>query len=81
MLTEILKIAFGFKGFLVGDWNAHEQVTGSASEQVVRCFNAGLDMFMCGNPNTDTPVYDGLLDAVKTEQFQWNVWMTLLVGY
>lgn len=65
MLTEILKNRFGFKGFLVGDWNAHEQVTGSASEQVVRCFNAGLDMFMCGNPNTDTPVYDGLLDAVK----------------
>ena len=66
MLTEILKNRFGFEGFLIGDWNAHEQVNGSPYEQVVNCFNAGLDMFMCGNPNTDTPVYEALLNAVKS---------------
>jgi beta-glucosidase len=66
MLTEILKNRFGFEGFLIGDWNAHEQVKGSPYEQVVNCFNAGLDMFMCGNPNTDTPVYEALLNAVKS---------------
>ena len=65
MLTEILKNRLGFRGFLIGDWNAHEQLTGSPSEQVVKCFNAGLDMFMCGNPYTDAPVYKALLNAVK----------------
>ena len=66
MLTEILKNRFGFEGFLIGDWNAHEQVRGTPRQQVISCFNAGLDMFMCGNPNTDTPVYEALLSAVNS---------------
>lgn len=66
MLTEILKNRFGFEGFLIGDWNAHEQVRGTHRQQVISCFNAGLDMFMCGNPNTDTPVYEALLSAVNS---------------
>lgn len=66
MLTTILKERFGFKGFLIGDWNAHDQVTGSSSEKVVNCFNAGLDMFMCGKMGSDAPVYKYLLNAVNT---------------
>ena len=46
LLTGVLKDRWGFPGFVVGDWNAHGQVTGCSNESCPAAINAGLDMFM-----------------------------------
>lgn len=66
LLTTILKERMGFDGFVVGDWNGHDQCSGttmyptsqypnltSKQRRDIACFNAGLDMFMCGNSAND----------------------------
>jgi beta-glucosidase len=55
-LTDVLKGELGFQGFVVSDWNAISQLSGSYSEQVKTAINAGLDMAMLshgmGTPHT-----------------------------
>jgi beta-glucosidase len=46
LLTDVLKGRMGFNGFVVGDWNAHGQITGCTNESCAAAINAGLDMFM-----------------------------------
>ena len=46
LLTDVLKGRMGFTGFLIGDWNGHEQVPGCTDVSCPQAFNAGLDMFM-----------------------------------
>jgi beta-glucosidase len=46
LLTDVLKDRMGFTGFVVGDWNAHGQITGCTNESCAAAINAGLDMFM-----------------------------------
>jgi beta-glucosidase len=46
LLTDVLKGRMGFTGFLIGDWNGHEQVQGCTDVSCPQAFNAGLDMFM-----------------------------------
>jgi beta-glucosidase len=46
LLTEVLKGELGFKGFLVSDWAAIDQLPGDYSAQVAASINAGLDMVM-----------------------------------
>ena len=36
LLTDILKGRLGFDGFVVGDWNAHEQIPGLHQVQTAR---------------------------------------------
>ena len=36
LLTDILKGRLGFSGFLVGDWNAHEQIPAAPSSTARR---------------------------------------------
>jgi len=45
-LTDVLKGELGFQGFLVSDWDAVSQLSGSWNEQVTTAINAGLDMVM-----------------------------------
>jgi beta-glucosidase len=45
-LTDVLKDELGFQGFLVSDWDAVSQLSGSWNEQVKTAINAGLDMVM-----------------------------------
>ncbi len=45
-LTDVLKKELGFKGFVVSDWKAIEQIPGSYEEQVEKSINAGIDMVM-----------------------------------
>jgi beta-glucosidase len=49
LLTDILKGRFGFDGFVVGDWNAHEQIPGCTKERCAAAFLAGIDMLMAPN--------------------------------
>ena len=46
LLTEILKRRLGFDGFVVGDWNGHEQIPGCSKTDCAQALLAGVDMFM-----------------------------------
>jgi len=46
MLTDVLKGKMGFDGFVVGDWNGHEQIPGCTKSSCAAAINAGVDMIM-----------------------------------
>jgi beta-glucosidase len=46
LLTDILKGRLAFDGFVVGDWNAHEQVPGCTKFNCPAAILAGIDMLM-----------------------------------
>lgn len=46
LLTDVLKGELGFKGFLVSDWAAIDQLSPDYKTDVETCVNAGLDMVM-----------------------------------
>lgn len=46
LLTDVLKNELGFKGFLISDYNAIEQLPGDFKTQIAQSINAGLDMIM-----------------------------------
>jgi beta-glucosidase len=46
LLTDVLKGKLGFDGFVVGDWNGHEQLPGCSVASCPAAINAGVDMIM-----------------------------------
>jgi beta-glucosidase len=46
LLTDVLKGELGFKGFLVSDWAAIDQISPNFKDDVEKSINAGLDMVM-----------------------------------
>ena len=46
LLTDVLVGELGFRGFVVSDWKAIEQLPGSFSDQIAVAINAGIDMLM-----------------------------------
>jgi beta-glucosidase len=46
LLTDVLKNEMGFKGFLVSDWAAIDQISGDYKSDVEQSINAGMDMVM-----------------------------------
>jgi beta-glucosidase len=50
LLTDVLKGRMGFNGFVIGDWNAHEEIPGCTRFDCPAAINAGVDMVM---PPTD----------------------------
>ncbi|MEJ2664380.1 MAG: glycoside hydrolase family 3 N-terminal domain-containing protein [Spirochaetia bacterium] len=46
LLTDVLKGELGFKGFLISDWQAIDQISPDYYKCVVSSINAGLDMIM-----------------------------------
>lgn len=46
LLTEVLKGEWGFKGFLISDWMAVDQISEDYYLSVVTSVNAGMDMIM-----------------------------------
>lgn len=49
LLTDVLKGRLGFDGFVVGDWNGHEQLQGCSVSSCEMAINAGVDMIMVPN--------------------------------
>ncbi|HYG35038.1 MAG TPA: glycoside hydrolase family 3 C-terminal domain-containing protein, partial [Clostridia bacterium] len=49
LLTDVLKGELGFKGFLVSDWAAIDQLSGDYKVAIEKSINAGLDMVMIPN--------------------------------
>ncbi len=46
LLTTVLKGELGFRGFVVSDWKAIEQLPGDYSQQIEKSIDAGVDMVM-----------------------------------
>lgn len=46
LLTDILKGELGFKGFVISDWAAINQLPGDYDTQIAGSINAGIDMVM-----------------------------------
>ncbi len=49
LLTDVLKDELGFKGFLISDWAAIDQLGKNYKEDIEKSINAGLDMIMIPN--------------------------------
>ena len=63
LLTEVLKEKMNFTGFVVGDWNGHQQVPGCNAGSCPESFNAGVDMFMV--PENWKALYKNTVKQVK----------------
>ena len=46
LLTDLLKDELGFKGFVVSDWAAIENIPGDYKSDIITSINAGIDMVM-----------------------------------
>jgi beta-glucosidase len=64
LLTTILKGRLGFDGFVVGDWNAHEQVPGCTKSNCSAAILAGVDMLMA--PDSWKELYQNTLKEAKS---------------
>jgi beta-glucosidase len=64
LLTDILKGRLAFDGFIVGDWNAHEQVPGCTKTDCAAAVLAGVDMLMA--PDSWKELYANTLAEVQS---------------
>lgn len=68
LLTDVLKDELGFKGFLVSDWAAIDQLSPDYKQDVETSINAGLDMIMIpygpGHTNNYVEFISDLKDLV-----------------
>jgi len=64
LLTEVLKGRLGFQGFVVGDWNAHEQIPGCTKSSCAAAFLAGIDMLMA--PDGWKALFESTLAQART---------------
>ncbi len=70
LLTDVLKKELGFKGFLVSDWAAIDQLGKNYKSDIEKSINAGLDMIMIpngpGKRNNYAEFINDLKDLVNT---------------
>lgn len=64
MLTDVLKGQMGFDGFVVGDWDGHEQIPGCSKSSCAQAINAGVDLVMV--PYDWREFYKNTLRQVKS---------------
>lgn len=62
LLTGVLKQRWQFGGFVIGDWNAQEEIPGCTKSSCPSAVNAGIDMVMA--PDGWKQMYGNLLDQV-----------------
>lgn len=65
LLTDVLKGELGFKGFLVSDWAAIDQISPDYKTDVESSINAGLDMVMIPNGPNKTNNYVEFINDLK----------------
>jgi beta-glucosidase len=63
LLTDVLKGRLGFQGFVVGDWDAHEQLPGCTKSSCAAAFVAGIDMLMA--PDGWKALYENTLAQAR----------------
>jgi beta-glucosidase len=64
LLTDVLKGRWQFPGFVVGDWNAQEEIPGCTKFDCLDMLMAGIDMYMA--PDSWRQIYASLLDQVQS---------------
>jgi beta-glucosidase len=65
LLTDVLKNELGFRGFLVSDWAAIDQLSKDYKYDVEQSINAGLDMIMIPNAPGKANNYVEFIDDLK----------------
>ena len=65
LLTEVLKGELGFRGFLVSDWAAIDQISPDYKHDIEQSINAGLDMIMIPNGPDKTNNYAEFIGDLK----------------
>ena len=63
LLTGVLKQRLGFNGFVVGDWNAQEEIPGCTKYSCPAAYLAGIDMLMA--PDSWKDLYRNTLDQAR----------------
>ncbi len=63
LLTGVLKDRLGFNGFVVGDWNAQEEIPGCTKYSCPAAYLAGVDMLMA--PDSWRDLYRNTLDQAR----------------
>jgi len=63
LITTVLKGELGFKGFVVSDWKAIEQLPGDYPAQIATSIDAGIDMVMV--PDQYPAFFEGLKKLVQ----------------
>jgi beta-glucosidase len=70
LLTDVLKGELGFRGFVVSDWAAIDQISPDFKQDIKQSINAGLDMIMIpfgpGHTNNYVEFIDDLKDLVAS---------------
>ena len=66
LLTTVLKGELGFKGFVVSDWKAIEQLPGDYAQQIEKSIDAGVDMVMV--PDVYPAFFETLKKVVQQER-------------
>jgi beta-glucosidase len=64
LLTDILKGRLGLDGFVVGDWNAHEEIPGCTKYRCAAAILAGVDMLMA--PDSWKSAFDNTLAQARS---------------
>ncbi len=65
LLTDVLKRELGFKGFLVSDWAAIDQLGKDYKSDIEKSINAGLDMIMIPNGHGQDNNYVDFITKLK----------------
>ncbi len=65
LLTDVLKNELGFKGFLVSDWAAIDQLSNDFKSDIEQSINAGLDMIMIPNGAGQKNNYTEFISMLK----------------
>ena len=65
LLTDVLKSELGFRGFLVSDWAAIDQLSPDYKYDIEQSINAGLDMIMIPNGAGKTNNYVEFITDLK----------------
>jgi beta-glucosidase len=65
LLTDVLKGKLGFKGFLISDWAAIDQLSPDYKADVADSINAGLDMIMVPVGTEETNNYVEFIQDLK----------------
>jgi beta-glucosidase len=63
LLTDVLKGRLGFQGFVVGDWNAQEQIPECTKSRCAAAILAGIDMLMA--PDGWKALYENTLAQAR----------------
>jgi len=65
LLTDVLKGELGFKGFLISDWAAIDQISPDYKAAVEKSINAGMDMAMIPNSPDQKNSYEDYMRFLK----------------